>query len=152
MNRFQAKGALERGAAVDLWRRTLSQIPTRFGRLVYLCSLRDPNTGRYEHHGLAQYFSPEEADRALRESHEQTFRDWLCLNLEQQKADLEEYLSGLSAAPGQVLGAWMRLSPYRSLAPSSARDMERDLYLADLEAILALLANQYGIQPSDPDA
>ncbi len=47
---------LERGAAADLWQRTLAQIPTLFGRLVYLCSLREQNTGRYEHFGLAQMF------------------------------------------------------------------------------------------------
>ena len=47
---------LERGAAADLWRNTLSQIPTLFGRLVYLSSLRDSNSGAYEHYGLAKVF------------------------------------------------------------------------------------------------
>ena len=45
--------ALDRNAASDLWRNTLSQIPSVFGRLVYLASLRNANNGRYEHHGLA---------------------------------------------------------------------------------------------------
>ena len=35
----------DRSAAADLWRNTLSQIPTTFGRLIYLASLRDQNTG-----------------------------------------------------------------------------------------------------------
>ncbi len=41
MNSIRPKQVLERGAASDLWRHTLSQIPTVFGRLVYLSSLRE---------------------------------------------------------------------------------------------------------------
>ena len=53
----RAKGSVqgfERGAAADVWRHTLSQIPYLYGRLAYLGSLRNANTGRYEHHGLAR--------------------------------------------------------------------------------------------------
>lgn len=45
--------------AEDLWRRTLSGIPSIYGRLAFLASLRDVNTGRYEHHGLAMIFGAE---------------------------------------------------------------------------------------------
>ena len=45
MNRYQSQGSLERGATADLLRNTLSQIPSLFGRLVYLCSLRDQKKG-----------------------------------------------------------------------------------------------------------
>ena len=68
----------DRGAAADLWRHTLAQIPTVFGRLVYLATLRDANTGVYEHHGLSQIFGEEEADRTLRQSHIEMFNEWLC--------------------------------------------------------------------------
>lgn len=151
MNRFEPKGALERGAAADLWRRTLSQVPTVFGRLVYLCSLRDHNTGQYEHHGLAQYFGDEEADRVLRESHQQVFSDWLCFALEQQKNDLDDYLSALDSDRTKILRTWIRLAPYRNLVPAGAREAERALYLADLGAVLALLAAERGIPAMDPE-
>jgi hypothetical protein len=85
----------DRSAAADLWRNTLSQIPTTFGRLIYLSSLRDQNTGTYQHHGLAQLFGEGETDQTLRHSHSQTFSEWLCFNLEQQKSDLEGYLEEL---------------------------------------------------------
>src|SRR4051812_33121708 len=65
----------DRGPAADLWRHTLSQIPTIFGRLVYLSSLRDPNTGVYHHYGLAQRFDEESADQTLRESHLKAFSE-----------------------------------------------------------------------------
>ncbi len=152
MNRLQSKGLLERGAAADLWRRTLSQIPSVFGRLAYLSSLRDPNTGRYEHYGLAQSFGEDESDRVLRASHEEAFGQWLCQNLEQQQADLDLYFSGLNGSRATVIQTWMRLAPYRHLVPSAAREMEHHLYVTDIEALLAVLANRYGITAGDPDA
>lgn len=151
-SRSEGRTDLDRGAAADLWRHTLSQIPSLFGRLVYLCSLRNPNTGSYEHYGLAHVFSDQEADSVLRESHRQSFASWLCLTLEHQKADLDLYLSGLSGHRRAILDTWIRLQPYRNLIPSSAREVERELYMADLSAILDLLKNEYGVASPDPDA
>jgi hypothetical protein len=152
MRHSDGKSSLERGAAPDLWRHTLSQIPSLFGRLVYLCSLRDTNDGTYEHHGLAQVFGDAEADRVLRESHRQVFASWVCLTLEQQKTDLDLYLSGLTGNRRTILDTWIRLQPYRNLIPTTAREVERELYMADLEAILGLLRNEYGVSCPDPDA
>jgi len=152
MSRFGPKSSLERGAAPDLWRHTLSQIPSVFGRLVYLCSLRDQNTGAYQHYGLAQVFGDQEADQVLRDSHEQAFGEWLCYTLEQQKADLDLYLSGLEGDRRTILETWIRLAPYRNLVPSTAREVERQLYLGDLETILELLKGEYGVASPEPDA
>ena len=104
----------DRSAAADLWRNTLSQIPTTFGRLIYLASLRDQNTGAYHHHGLEQLFGADETDQTLRQSHSQTFSEWLCFNLEQQKKDLEDYLDELNEDKKTILATWIRLSPYRN--------------------------------------
>src|SRR5213593_4178246 len=93
-------------AIQDLWKRTLSQVPTTFGRIVYLASLRNPNTGTYEHFGLAQVYSLEEADRALRTSHGKTFAEWLNYPLAQQKDDLEEYLLSLDEDRQKILKTW----------------------------------------------
>jgi hypothetical protein len=152
MIRYEAGRTLERGAAADLWRHTLSQVPSVFGRMVYLCSLREPNTGVYQHYGLAQSFGDEEADRVLRESHQHAFAEWLCFNLEQQKADLDLYLSGLDGNRRVILDTWIRLAPYRNLIPSTTREVERQLYLTDLETILELLRSEYGVASPDPDA
>jgi hypothetical protein len=142
----------ERGAAADLWRHTLAQIPTVFGRLVYLATLRSPNTGSYEHHGLAQHFGDEEADRTLRQSHFLVFSEWLCFNLEQQKSDLDEYLAGLEGGTRTVLSTWIRLAPYRNLLPTNCREVEKQLYNADLETILELLRYEYDVACPDPEA
>ena len=143
---------LERGATADLWRNTLSQIPTLFGRLYYLASLKDPNSGSYEHYGLAQVFGAKEADRTLRQNHMQAFAAWLNLNLEQQKADLEDYLSGLEENIDAILANWIRLAPYRSLIPARAREVERQLYLNDFEIVLELLKFDHDVASPDPTA
>ena len=138
--------------ASDLWRNTLSQIPSLFGRLVYLAALRNPNSGRYEHHGLALVFGEDEANRALKKSHSQTFREWLTFNLEQQKGDLDLYLSALVEDRRTVLTNWLELAPYLALMPSTIRGVEKRLYLADLKALLDLLGNEHGAAGPDPDA
>jgi hypothetical protein len=152
MKSKKANEALDRSAASDLWRNTLSQVPSVFGRLVYLSSLRNQNSGRYEHHGLALVFGEDEANKALRKSHQVVFRDWLSFNLEQQKADLDLYLSSLEAEKRTVLATWIKLAPYRNLVPASLRGVERRLYITDLKALLELLANAYGVGGLDPDA
>lgn len=144
--------AFDRSAAADLWRNTVSQIPTVFGRLVYLASLRNPNSGSYEHHGLALVFGEEEANKALKNSHTAVFAEWLSFNIEQQKADLDLYISGLFEDKRQVIETWLRLAPYRNLLPTSVRGVERRLYLADFTALLELLKNVSGASVSDPDA
>lgn len=130
----------ERNKAIqDLWTRTLAQVPTTFGRVAYLASLRDPNTGRYEHFGLAQIYSLEEADQALRWSHARAFSDWLNYSLAEQKDDLEAYLLSLEGDRQTVLRTWATLSPYRNLLPADASEAERQLFMSDLELILDLL-------------
>ena len=146
------KGVLERGVTSDLWRHTLSQIPSCFGRMVYLSSLRAPNTGRYEHHGLAMMFGEGQADKALRKTHSEAFNEWLNYSLEQQKADLDLYLSAQQADKREVIENWAALMPYRYFLPASAREMERSLYIVDVEALLALLKNDYGVSSPDRDA
>lgn len=152
MDTLKSRASLERGAAPDLWRNTLSQIPAHFGRLVYLSSLRDPNSGRYEHYGLALVFGEQDADRALRQSHAQTFAEWLCFDLEQQKADLDLYLSALMNNRKLIVETWLRLGPYRNLIPASATPMESELYLTDFAALLELLKNDYGVSVGDLNA
>jgi hypothetical protein len=144
--------AFDRSAAADLWRNTISQIPSVFGRLVYLASLRNPNNGAYEHHGLALVFGEDEANKALKNSHTAVFSEWLSFNLEQQKADLDLYISGLFEDRRVVVDTWIRLAPYRNLLPTSARAVERRLYLADFTALLEMLKSASGVSAPDPDA
>jgi len=132
----------------DLWRHTLARIPTLFGRVLFLSSLCN-KTGEYEHPGLAQMIGAEEAAEILRRSHARAFQDWLCLNLEQQKADLQEYLAE-TRNPAGTLADWTASAAYKGWVPPTAQDAERRLFVGDLEILLSLLKREYGAASPDP--
>ncbi len=144
MSEFPSKSYSARSPGVEIWRSTLLQIPTLFGRLVFVASLRDPASGHYYHPELAQRIGSEDADRSLCNSHYQVFQQWLGYSLAEQKSDLDEYLSDQSDP--------RRSLPYRKLIPPTAREVERQLYLADLETLLELLSYEHGGAFSTPEA
>jgi hypothetical protein len=72
----------------------------------------------------------EDADRALCLFHHQVFSQWLAFSLEEQKTDFDEYLSA-SDIPKFA-------SHFRALVPRTAREVERQLFLTDLETLLEL--------------
>ena len=129
---FASKSRSLEEPAGDVWRKTLSQIPTLFGRLVYLASFWDPERNRYEHPMLSSMLGIQDADRTLCHSHHQAFTRWISSSLAEQKADLEAYV--------RAGGDRSRLlQQYRNLVPDKAREVERQLYLTDLETLMALL-------------
>ena len=146
------KGTLERGAPSDLWRNTLSRIPSLFGKIMYLASVRGPESGRYEHHGLALLFGEKAADLALRRSHEDCFAEWLSLSAEQQKVDLDEYLVNHAEDRRTVVESWARLAPYRIAPPASSRASEKRYFFVNFEALLLILTAEYGVDVKDQDA
>jgi hypothetical protein len=152
MPRFKPKGVLERSAVADLWKHTLSRIPTVYGRLSYLASLRDQNSGIYRHHGLSKAFGREESYKALQESHQQAFAEWLNLSLADKSADLTAYLASLEDPRLAVLDHWLQSRIYRSHVPASARAMERELFFRDMEALLVVLRNGCADEAPAPDS
>lgn len=152
MKGTEANESYDERALADVWRNTLSQIPSVFGRLVYLASLRNPNSGRYDHHGLALVFGDEHANRALKKSHKQVFAEWLKFNLEHQMADLNLYLMDLPEDKKTVLQAWTKLKPYRNVLPSNLKGVERRLYLNEMEAMLEVLRAATGGGAPGPDS
>ncbi|MCC6262323.1 MAG: hypothetical protein IT169_02005 [Bryobacterales bacterium] len=129
----------------DLVRASLSIIPTCYGRLVYLTSLRDPNTGRYEHYLLEETYGVSLAQAGLEGIHIQSYRSWIAMNLEQKRADLYLYLVSLSSDKRQVLQTWLMTTPYRSLIPLHTQPVEREVFLSDMQILLGLLMNELGI-------
>lgn len=142
MPRFKPMAKLERSALADLCKHTLSHIPTLSGRLVYLATLRDVNSGTYKHHGLTAAFGRDESVRALRESHQATFQGWLNLSMSEKNEDLREYLRGLDDPQEEVVEHWLQSGVYRSYVPAAAMDVETELFCRDLETLLQLLKNE----------
>jgi hypothetical protein len=141
MPRVRPKGILVRTAIEDLWKNTLSGIPTAYGRMVYLASLRDLNSGVYRHHGLSVVFGRDESAKALKENHEQVFADWLNLSLAAKYKDLLAYLTSAEDPPRLVIEHWLRSKVYRAQPPNSARTMERELFVQDMEVLLETIRN-----------
>lgn len=141
MPRFRPTAKLERSAIADLWKHTLSRIPSVSGRLVYLAGLRDLHSGTYRHHGLITAFGRDEGVRALRESHQLAFQEWLKMPLSEQSEDLRQYLLGLDDSPEDVTSHWLKSGIYRSYVPAAAMLVETELFCKDLELLLELLRN-----------
>jgi len=120
------------GRASEVGRRIAAQIPNLFGRLVFLHSLRDTDSGRYSHPLLLESFGPEVADRTLHHTHHQAFMEWLRLSLAEQKEDVDDYL--------RMSGSDVYHLCYRELVPVNAHQVERQLYLTDLEVVLQLIS------------
>ena len=138
MPQFRPKPMLERSATADLFKNTLSRIPTQFGRLEYLAQLRDASSGIYSHHGLASIFGRDESRRALSQSHETVFQEWLNLSLAEKKGDLSAYFKGLDGGGTVALEHWKKIPSYRGYIPASARPSERELFRREFEVLLAI--------------
>lgn len=137
---------------MDLWHRTLVQIPTLFGRLTYLASLRNANANSYQHQGLAVRYGPRASQAAIRESHIELLRDWLALPLSARKADLDHYFVELDTPRETVLHNWKRLRPYALCVPVQALKPERELFLGDLEVLLEIISRESAAGATGPVA
>ena len=139
MPRVRPRGVLERSAIANLFKHTLSRIPTAYGRLSYLGSLRDTNSGNYHHYGLFSTFGREESVRALQESHERQFREWLSLPVEAKHAALKAYLSSLEDTETTVLTNWTRSRIFHSYVPAGASEAERNDFCQEMELLLEVM-------------
>jgi hypothetical protein len=138
-------------AAEEIWQRSLVRILSSYGRLVYLSGLRDPDTGRYEYFGAEADSSNASSSRTLMRLHEGIFQDWVDMSLEQKMADIQLYISSLDQVDrNQLIDAWQRLTPYKNLVPASIVGPERQRHFSDIEVLLGLLKNVYGVASPDP--
>ena len=136
----------------ESWRRTVAGISTLLGQLAYLASLRNVNTGTYEHFGLSERVGAGEVDNLIRRSHVDAFQQWLCFTLERQKEELETYFLVLEGDRREILSNWLVLGPYAAWVPAESRDVERKLFYTDLETVLDIIRNESGVASRDPDS
>ena len=142
-------GVDDREVLGETWARELAEIETAYGRLVYLASLRNSDSGRYEHYATDRC-SRKSAHQHILRVHEAIFREWVNFTLARKKADIESYIHGLdSVNPAELVDAWLRLTPYKNLVPGAIRGPEREKHISDFEAILGLLKNVYGVASPD---
>ncbi len=120
----------------DITARTLAAIPTEFGKLLYLSSLRDISTGEYVHEGLVARYSREAVQQALGYCHQELFLRVLEMSLEQQEWDLRACLESLEGEFRGKLQRWRETEFYRLLIPSDSPEYLREVFLANVGAVL----------------
>ena len=132
----------------DLVNRSLVRILCELGRLIYLASTREYNTGNYYHEGLASRFGPEAAQEALEIAHRQAFYKVSGFSLEELVQELERYLESTKENPQECLRAWQKLEPYRIAVPTDVNVTVARLFTSNLRLALAIL--RFRRQPSHP--
>jgi hypothetical protein len=129
-------------ALSNLKNHTLRSIGLRFGRLVYLASTRDYNTGRYYHDGLAFQFSAEVAAEALRRAHREVFLELAFSPLEGLVEQIQQYVLSATAEPHDVLRGWEKLEPYRVVIPMEADPLTARLFLGNVKIALLIVTSR----------
>jgi hypothetical protein len=145
VERFQQS----RRVTADFTSRSLAAIPSDLGKLYYVCSLRDLETGRYVHEGLTFIYSEASVQQALSQCHEELFTRILETPLEDQEADWRLCFAP-AGEPDWTPKGTGRVDSFRSLAPDGLPDYLTDLFRSNAEAILAVISSQHAI--SEPAA
>ena len=128
-----------RGVLRDFTTSTLAAIPNAFGRLVYVASLRDLSSGRYEHAGLSTLYPPEAVQEALEACHHELFQKVLESPLSIQEGDLRECLAEMSEDLASTISNWRQMQSYRILPPADAQEYLRELFFSNFAALLEIL-------------
>ncbi|MBZ5701692.1 MAG: hypothetical protein LAN84_07570 [Acidobacteriia bacterium] len=129
-------------AREDLQNRTLAKLKGNFARLIYLASTRDYTTGRYQHDGLANEFSPDAAAAALTACHQEIFQSLATSSLEDLVEDLEVYARCNQIEMSELIGTWEKLQPYRITPPMNCGPLTAELFTSNVTVALAILRSR----------
>jgi len=121
---------------------TLAGIPGLFARLIYMGSLRDLSSGRYEHAGLSALYPEEALQQALQLCHEQIFERILETPLSSQHEDLRACLAAMQGGLSAAVTHWHRMESYRVLVPEQSPDYLKELFCSNLRALLEVLQEE----------
>jgi hypothetical protein len=126
----------------DLLRRSLAKISCDLGRLIYLASTRDYNTGTYHHDGLAARFDADAARKGLEIAHRRIFYKVSAYSLQELVRELEIYVYTSRQSTQEVLRVWQKLEPYRVAVPVEVNPIVARFFLSNIRLALAILQHR----------
>lgn len=124
----------------DFSSRTLAAIATDFARLHYISSLKDANTGRYEHDGLMSLYPEDSVQSALAHCHEELFSRILETPLQRQEGDLRDCLSTAGDQFWDVVENWREDLSFTEMCPPGVPNYLHDLFRSNMSALLAIFS------------
>jgi hypothetical protein len=138
--RMQEELRIHRQILYDLAVHYLEPLPGNFARLAYLSSLRNVENNTYVHERLAAVYGREAVHQTLSKCHEELLERLLELSLAQQEDDLRRYVNTwVDADASSSASASVFENPPNWVSPNSPGYL-RELFQANLSALLALLA------------
>ena len=129
-----------RSVIEDFTSRTLAAIPSDFGRLYYVSSLKDADTGRYRHDGLMTLYSEDSVQVALARCHEELFSRILETPLRQQERDLRDCLDMAGDNFWAVVESWRESRFFWAMCPEGLPSYLGELFCSNMGALLAVFA------------
>lgn len=133
LERFQQS----RAVIEDFSSRSLAAIPSDFGRLYYVTSLKDSDSGRYEHDGLMSLYPENAVQSGISHCHEELFSRILETPLKEQESDLRECLRSAGDQYWDVVDSWRETRYFREMCPEGLPDYLQDLFCSNMSALLA---------------
>jgi hypothetical protein len=137
LERFQQS----RAVIEDFSSQTLAAIPTDFGRLYYVSSLKDADSGRYEHDGLRTLYSENAVQAGLSHCHEELFSRILETPLREQERDLHACLGSAGDKYRDVVESWRETRYFKEMCPEGLPDYLHDLFCSNMGALLAIISS-----------
>lgn len=131
-----------RSVIEDFTSRTLAAIPSDFGRLYYISSLKDEKTGRYQHEGLMNLYSEPSVQAALTHCHEELFSRILETPLSHQERDLRNCLGAAGDEFWIVVESWRESHYFRTMCPQGLPSYLDDLFCSNMNALLAIFSSK----------
>ena len=138
LERFQQS----RAVIEDFSSQTLAAISTDFGRLYYVSSLKDSDSGRYEHDGLMSLYPENAVQAGLSHCHEELFSRILETPLNDQARDLRECLGSAGDKYWDVVEDWRETGYFREMCPEGLPDYLQDLFCSNMGALLAIFSSR----------
>ena len=137
LERFQQS----RAVIEDFSSQTLAAISSDFGRLYYVSSLKDSDSGRYEHDGLMSLYPENAVQAGLSHCHEELFSRILETPLSDQERDLRECLNSAGDKYWDVVESWRETRYFREMCPQGLPDYLHDLFCSNMGALLAIFSS-----------